>query len=130
MSRELSQLNVDAIPGATLRTGMLTVPPESVAQANAEPERIGPPVLFSPDRDDPDLAQREHAHGAPRHKDTEQRLKAPNGNPTNPTERHRGPIGTPAVQRWSGGGGHMPPQPQLLQKDLMLHRYCRHSWRR
>lgn len=36
MSRELNAINVDAIPGATLRAGMLTVPPESVDRANAE----------------------------------------------------------------------------------------------
>ena len=102
MSRELNELNVDAIPGATLRTGMLTVPPESVAQANAELERIGSPVRFSPDRDDPDLAQREYAEVEARYKDTEQWLKAPNGNPTNLTERQWVQVRTPAFKGWFG----------------------------
>ena len=102
MSRELNELNVDAIPGATLRTGMLTVPPESVAQANAELERIGSPVRFSPDRDDPDLAQREYAEVEARYKDTEQWLKAPNGNSTSLSERQWVQVRTPSFKNWFG----------------------------
>lgn len=102
MSRELTELSVEAIPGATLRAGMLTVPPESVAQANAELERIGSPVRFSPDREDAAQARREYAEVEARYKDTEQWLKAPNGKPTNLTERQWVQVRTPAFKSWFG----------------------------
>lgn len=102
MSRELNELNVDAIPGATLRAGMLTVPPDAVAQANAELERIGSPVRFSPDREDVERAQREYAAVEAQYKGTEQWLKAPNGKPTNLAERQWVQVRTPAFKSWFG----------------------------
>lgn len=102
MSRELTELSVEAIPGATLRAGMLTVPPESVAQANAELERIGSPVRFSPDRDDAAQARREYTEVEARYKDTEQWLKAPNGKPTNLSGRQWVQVRTPSFKSWFG----------------------------
>jgi hypothetical protein len=103
MSRELNAINVDAIPGATLRAGMLTVPPDSVEQANAELERIGSPVRFSPDRvSDEELAQAEYAKIEAQYKGTEQWLKAPNGAPTNLSERQWVQVRTPSFKNWFG----------------------------
>jgi hypothetical protein len=103
MSRELNAINVDAIPGATLRAGMLTVPPDSVEQANAELERIGSPVRFSPDRlSDEELARAEYAKIEAQYKGTDQWLKAPNGAPTNLNPRQWVQVRTPSFKRWFG----------------------------
>lgn len=50
MSREMRDIDLANIPGATLRAGTLVVPAEAQGQANAELERIGSSVRFSGDR--------------------------------------------------------------------------------
>lgn len=53
MSKEIREIDVDAIPGAKMRAGILEVPASNVAMANAELARIGSQARFSLRRDDP-----------------------------------------------------------------------------
>jgi len=50
MSREMRDIDLANIPGATLRAGTLVVPAEAQEQANAELERIGSSTRFSGER--------------------------------------------------------------------------------
>lgn len=100
MSKELDAVDVSRIPGAKLRMGMLTVPPESLAAANAEMERIGSSVRFSKAR----LATPEEQIEEVRKKyeGTEQWMKAPNGKATKLNERQWLHVRTPSFLKWFG----------------------------
>jgi hypothetical protein len=103
MSKEIADINVDAIPGATLRAGTLTVPVDSREQANAELERIGSAIRFSPAREsDVEIAKREYAEVEAKYKGTDQWMKAPDGTDTMLSERQWVQVRTPSFKQWFG----------------------------
>ena len=99
-SKELDLINVAAIPGATLRAGMLRVPETSRDMANAEMERIGSPIRFSKER--LNTPAEEIAAVRAQHEGKETWLKAPNGRPSNLTERQWLHVRTPSFRAWFG----------------------------
>lgn len=100
LSRELREINVDAIPGAKIDGGNLVVPAESREQANAEMERIGSSVRFSASR--LPSPQEQYAQVERKYRGTDEWLKAPNGAKTNLTERQWVHVRMPAFKEWFG----------------------------
>jgi transposase-like protein len=99
MSKELASVEVSNIPGATLKSGTLTVPVEGREAANTELERIGSNVRFSNERIN-DSA--EYDAVVAKHKGTESWMKAPNGEATKLNERQWVHVRTPAFKAWFG----------------------------
>ncbi|MBC7599210.1 MAG: hypothetical protein H7238_09345 [Polaromonas sp.] len=99
--RELSNVNVDAIPGSALKNGNLVVPAGQYDAANQELERIGSPIRFSPARAS-DSPAAEYAKVEAKYKGTDGWLKAPNGEATKLNERQWVHTRTPAFQNWFG----------------------------
>jgi hypothetical protein len=103
MSAEMQRVDVTSIPGARLRSGTLIVPETSRDQANAEMERIGSSIRFSPVRgEDVQRAASEYAQVEAQYRNTDQWMKAPNGQPTKLSERQWVQVRTPSFKQWFG----------------------------
>lgn len=103
MSRELEDIDVNNIPGAKLRGGTLTVPVESRTQANAELSRIGSVIRFSkPVGEDITEEQKQYNDVVAQYKGTDKWMKAPNGEPTQLSERQWVQVRTPNFKKWFG----------------------------
>lgn len=100
MSREMNAVDLDNIPGATMRAGILTIPANSREAANDEMARIGSPVRFSAER--LETPEEQYAAVEARYRGTDQWMKAPNGEPTRLTERQWVHVRTPAFKAWFG----------------------------
>ena len=115
MSREMREINVSAIPGARMRAGILTIPPESAQEANAELERIGSTIRFSRNR--LNTPAEEYKAVEEQYRGTDQWLKAPNGARTRLTERQWVQVRTPSFKSWFGDWESFAGQPGGVWND-------------
>ena len=100
MSREMREIDVLSIPGARMKAGTLIVPVGSIDAANDELQRIGSDIRFSSERIDSPAD--EYRSVEQKYRDTDQWLKAPNGQRTRLSERQWVQVRTPSFKKWFG----------------------------
>jgi hypothetical protein len=100
LAREIGEIDLGNIPGASMRAGTLSVPEGQAEAANKELARIGSSLRFSRER--LPTPREQFNEVAAKYRNTDEWMRAPNGNPSALSERQWVQVRTPSFKAWFG----------------------------